>query len=291
MGSSVSRRMWQLLEPYHAIVYFAPKAQETYEAAGLKGGWMGYFASRSAAMGPVTAEVVHATFYNFHPAKVARAIPDAWKFASPERVLEARLEVANTALRDAIDVDREFEDIVSAAAIALRATDVCSAEGRPLFAAHAALPIPEEPHMKLWHAATCLREFRGDGHVNALVLHSVDGCEANVLMAAEGRFDAAVQRSFRGWSEEEWVNAEARLQARELIDEDGELTDRGRALRASIERQTDVLSSHPWEVLGPETTARLADSLNRLDKFIIDSGGVSYPNPMGLTRPDAGAVK
>src|SRR5579872_874960 len=94
----VSRRMWQTLEPYHAMIYFAPEAREAFTNAGLKGYWMGYFASRAAPLGPVPPEVVTATFYNFHPRMVARAIPDAWRFAAPDRILAARYDAASAAL-------------------------------------------------------------------------------------------------------------------------------------------------------------------------------------------------
>lgn len=285
MTLSVARRMWELFETYHAVVYFAPGAKEIYGEAGLKGGWMGYFASRSAAMGPATPDVVTSTFYNFHPSMVARSIPDAWEFSSAERVLEARLRVADSALRRLLGDQVAAEPIAMAAPVASQAVAACSIGGRPLFAAHAAMQIPREPHLELWHAATCLREFRGDGHVNALVLHAIDGCEANVLMAAEGRFDAASQRKFRGWSDEEWEAAEDRLRDRELMDGDG-LTERGWAIRASIERQTDVLSSQPWEALGPATTAHLASVVSDLDRMIIAGKGVPFPNPIGLPLPE-----
>ena len=285
MTLSVARRMWELFETYHAVVYFAPEAKEIYAEAGLKGGWMGYFASRSAAMGPATPDVVTSTFYNFHPSMVARAIPDAWGFSSPERVLEARLRVADMALRRLLADQVAAEPIAMAAPVASQAVEACPIGGRPLFAAHAAMPVPREPHLELWHAATCLREFRGDGHVNALVLHAIDGCEANVLMAAEGRFDAAFQRTFRGWSEEDWKAAENRMRDRELIDDEG-LTERGTAIRASIERQTDVLSSQPWEALGPATTAHLASTVGDLDRVILAGDAVPFPNPMGLSLPE-----
>src|SRR4030095_16888652 len=95
----LARRMWRALEPLHLTVYFSPEPRDAYRQAGLRGGWMGYFASRSAAMGPVPAEVVMATFYNFHPRMVRRAIPDAWGFAAPAKVLEARFAGADAALR------------------------------------------------------------------------------------------------------------------------------------------------------------------------------------------------
>ncbi|MBO0790153.1 MAG: hypothetical protein J2P36_04300, partial [Ktedonobacteraceae bacterium] len=47
----------------------------------------------------VSAAVVTATFYHFHPNMVARALPDAWRIASPEQVLEVRLQAADAALR------------------------------------------------------------------------------------------------------------------------------------------------------------------------------------------------
>src|SRR5947209_7184509 len=96
---SLARQAWTLFEPVHAIVYFSPESQQAFKDAGLRGGWMGYFASRSAAMGPVTADVVIATFHGFHPAMVRRAIPDAWSFSTPERVLEARHTAVDGALR------------------------------------------------------------------------------------------------------------------------------------------------------------------------------------------------
>ena len=59
-------------------------------------------------------------------------------------------------------------------------------QGRPLFAAHAALPWPDEPLLQLWHAQTLLREFRGDGHVACLLSEGVGPLDALVLHAATG---------------------------------------------------------------------------------------------------------
>ena len=43
--------------------------------------------------------VVTALFYNFHPQMVARAIPDAWSYASPAALLDARLAAMDGAMR------------------------------------------------------------------------------------------------------------------------------------------------------------------------------------------------
>ncbi|GCE23397.1 hypothetical protein KDK_71970 [Dictyobacter kobayashii] len=155
-----SRVAWTMLEPYHAMIYFAPEARAAYSAAGLKGYWMGYFASRAAAMGPVPASVVTATFYNFHPAMVARAIPDAWRLSTPEQILSARLGAADAALRRLLGETITSFELTEAAEIARTAAEACTVAGRPLFAGHAALPWPDQPHLVLWHATTLLREFR-----------------------------------------------------------------------------------------------------------------------------------
>ena len=42
------------------------------------------------------------------------------------------------------------------------------------------------PLLVLWQAATILREHRGDGHVAALVVAGLDGCEAHVSFVATG---------------------------------------------------------------------------------------------------------
>jgi hypothetical protein len=281
----VARRMWQALETLHMTVYFAPEPRDAYRRAGLRGGWMGYFASRSAAMGPVPAEVVVATFYNFHPRMVHRAIPDAWGFAPPEAVLAARLEGADAALRRLLGGWAEGPEAAEAAALGRRAMEGRDPAGRPLFAAHATLGWPERPHLALWHAATLYREFRGDGHVACLLADGVDGCEAHVLAAGAGQLPGAFLREYRGWSEEEWAAAAARLQARGLVTGDGRLTEAGRATRAAVEDRTDDLAMAPWRHLGAEGCARLLDLLARPTRLIVQGRGVPFPNPVGLPEP------
>lgn len=285
MQPSLARTLWQLLEPYHAVVYFEPQAKPIYESIGLKGGWMGYFASRSAALGAVPPEVVIATFYNFHPNMVRRALPDAWSFSTPERVLEARYRVVDLALRRLLGDEIRSESVGTAAETARGAAGACSLPGRPLFAAHAALEWPIEPHLALWHAATLLREFRGDGHVLVLASERIDGCEANVLAAVAGSVTAEEQRLARGWSNEEWRQASQRLADRGLVDGGGGLTRKGADLRNHIETRTDELALPPFEAVGETACNRLEHALRELFSSIAEGGGVRYPNPIGLTKP------
>lgn len=274
MDNTVARKMWRTLESYHAMIYFVPEAARAYKELGLKGQSMGYFASRAAAMGPVPADVVIATFYNFSPELVRRAIPDAWRFATPEAILTARLAGVDAALRRMLGDAVESPEVVEAAGLAREATVGCTPEGRPLYAAHAALPWPDAPHLALWHAVTLLREYRGDGHVAALLLAGLDGAEAAVSYAATGESSMAgpmLQRT-RGWSDEAWAAAGARLRARGLLDADGAPTEVGREARAWVEDKTDARAIAPWERLGDASSERLRTLVRPLSKAIVDAG-------------------
>ena len=274
--------MWPAFETYHAHIYFVPEAGEAYRRLGLKGGWMGYFASRAAALGPASAELVTAVFFNFHPAMVARALPDAWELAPPEDVVAARLETADVALRRLIPDHIGSPAEAEAAALAREAVEAPALSGRPLFAALRSLPWPDQPHLVLWHACTLLREHRGDGHVASLTAAGVDGCEAHVTLTATGSVPRDTLQSNRKWSDEEWKAAEDRLRARGWLDAAGRLTDAGRAGRAEVEARTDKLAEEPWRALGPERTERLLELLTPMARAINAAGGVPVPNPVGV---------
>ena len=282
---SYARRMWPAFETYHAHIYFVPEAAEAYRQVGLKGGWMGYFASRSAALGPASPELVTAVFFNFHPAMVARALPDAWSLASPEDVLTARLQTADVALRRLIPDHVGSPAEAEAAALAREAVEAPALSGRPLFAALRSLPWPDDPHLVLWHACTLLREHRGDGHVASLTAAGLDGCEAHVTVTATGTVPRETLQSNRKWSDEEWAAAEERLKSRGWLDAAGNLTDAGRAGRAEVEARTDELAEEPWRALGDERTERLLELLTPMARAINDAGGVPVPNPVGVPAP------
>src|SRR5262245_46495216 len=114
MKRTLPRRLWMLLEPFHSVTYFSPEVADALRDLGLKGFWMGYFAQRSAPFGAVGPRVVTATFYNFRPAMVARAIPDAWTYASPSDVLETRLRAVDETLRRLLGTDVGSDEIALA---------------------------------------------------------------------------------------------------------------------------------------------------------------------------------
>jgi hypothetical protein len=187
-----ARRMWTLYEPVHVVTYFAPEARKAFEAAGLRGFWRGYFAGRAAPL-------AIATFCNFAPSFVRRALPAVWELITPSEALRVREAGAVVALRALIDGSAgqpgpsDRDDVAArsapgllrgAADLLLAVTEDLDVAGRPLGGPNAAQPVPADPFARLWWAATVLREHRGDGHVAALVAAGIDGCEALVLRTA-----------------------------------------------------------------------------------------------------------
>jgi hypothetical protein len=281
-----SRLAWQTLEPYHAMIYFAPEARTHYKEIGLRGFWTGYFASRAAAMGMVSDTVVAATFYNFHPAMVARALENIWQITTPDQILTARLQAADEALQRLLGDVLLSPEIEEAAEITREAVTGCSLAGRPVFAGHLTLAWPVRPHLALWHAITLLREYRGDAHVAALLAENIDGCEAHLTLIGTGSVPREVLQPNRGWNDEEWESAIHRLQMRGLLDEHGMLTPQGQHTRQAIEERTDQLSLPAWQILGEENFARLITLMKPISTMIIDRGGIPMPNPMGVPRPE-----
>jgi len=267
-------RAHRAIEPLHSHHYFTPEHDERFSALGLRPGRMSYFAGRAAPMGAVGAGVVTATFFNFSPSLVAHMIPRAWTLAAPEQVVEARWGIARDSLTRLLGAEvidsAEFAEL---AGLLREACDALTPEGRALYAGHADLGWPGEPLLDLWHAATLLREHRGDGHVAALLHADLNGLEALITHTATGRgFTPQAAQATRGWSDEEWAAESSALMERGLLDGDGALTSEGSDLRARVEAETDVLSADPWLLLGPERTARVIELGKGFSRRLVAAG-------------------
>jgi hypothetical protein len=278
------------LEPLHSMIYFVPEVGEELAELRITRQSDQYFAQRAAAMGAVGPGVVTATFFNFNPALVARSVPGVWSLASPGDVVNARYRAADAALRRLLGEEVSSSSAVTeAATLARKACEGATGEDRPLYAAHADLPWPDEPHLMLWHAVTLLREHRGDAHLHALVSAGLSGIDALVTHVATGKgFTVGFAQKSRGWSPEQWSDASAGLVERGLLDGDGGLTEAGAGLRAEIEEHTTRMSLAPWRHLGAERTARLAEVSRPLSKaalaaFAVDGvfGAASPRGPKG----------
>ncbi|MEU5432695.1 hypothetical protein AB0G73_04885 [Streptomyces sp. NPDC020719] len=255
------RRCHHFVNPLHSTVYFSPDYDKELAGIGVEDPRAAYFAGRAAALGAVGPGTVTATFYNFNHELVARHVPAVWDIASPEDVLAARLRAADSTLRRLLGEEAVASDeMAEAARLALRAAEGCTRHARPLYAAHADLPVPEEPHLAYWHAATLLREHRGDGHLMALLDAGLDPLEALVSHTATGKGMAPRWiLGTRGWRRADWDAAVARLCERGLLDADGELTGAGTALREDVEDRTDRLDLAPYELLGEAGVTRLTE--------------------------------
>ena len=157
------RRMFELVEPI-ATITFSEVPNEAFLALGMRNYWDGYFAGRAAPLGLAPAEVVHAVFYNFAEGEVARHIPWVWGKTTPVEAIAVRERSSATALRGKIGELADSPALVHVADLATRAALSAPTEGRALYAGLRALEVPQEPVARLWHAATLLREHRGDGH-------------------------------------------------------------------------------------------------------------------------------
>ncbi|WP_338749613.1 SCO6745 family protein [Janibacter alittae] len=247
------------LETLHAFGYFAPEVQEELTQLGLRKGRQCYFTSRSAPMGALSSGTVAATFFVFNPSLVAHHMSDVWTRVSPQEVTAARYRGISAGWQRLLP-DLAPDDLAEAAELARSAARACSVAGRPLSAAHADLPWPQEPHLVLFHALTILREHRGDGHVAALLGEGLSGLEALVTHTATGRgFTVSAAKATRGWSDDEWDAAVTDLVDRGVMTPEGGLTEAGRALRREIEAATDRMASDPWQALGEERATRLAE--------------------------------
>ncbi|GAA2142352.1 hypothetical protein GCM10009760_27400 [Kitasatospora kazusensis] len=277
-----ARALWWLFEPVHALTYFSPEGRAAYEAAGLRGYWRGYFAGRSAPLGPVEAAPVIAAFFSFAPAMVERALPDVWQRATPEAALAARVAGA-TATLERVLVTVKPELVERSVATLERAVDGLDCAGRVLASANAVLPRPEGQLARLWHATTVLREHRGDGHVAALVTEGLTGCEALVVRCALDSRREMLQQ-YRGWTDQEWDTATERLTARGWLSPDGTITPAGRARHNALEAATDLAAARVWSGFHRDELDQLAADL----KPIATACRAELPllNPVGLPAGD-----
>jgi Helix-turn-helix family len=279
------------MEAVHGMIYFTADAQEAYAKVGITKPRPGYFASRSAALGAVPAEVVIATFYNFHPGLVRKSMHDVWELTTPEAMIAARYSAADSSLRRAFG-----DEVMGSAELAEAATSTRQAalvacerpEGRPLFAGHVALgwPDDDQPHLVLWHGQTLLREFRGDGHVAALTLEGLTGLEALITHAATGDVPADVLKMSRRWSDDEWQQGIEGLAARGIVDDTGCFTDKGREQRQRIEDATDRLAVAPYEAIGDDAAERLRETGKKFSQLIVDAGLLTVDPRLVRDRDD-----
>jgi hypothetical protein len=267
-----ARRLYGLVEPIHLVTYFSAEPTEALMALGLRNYWDGYFAGRAAPLGRVPADVVHAIFYNFAAGEVARHIPRVWDIATPEEALAAREQGCVAALRRILDDRADTPGLARAAELATTAATSAPTEGRVMYAALRALPVPEEPLARLWHAATLLREHRGDGHIAALVAAGIGGTEAHVLHALSVGIPAEKFGRVHHLPADQLAAVVDGMRARDLVDASGWLTDAGRETKQRVESLTDELAAAAYSNLEPSELDQLIADLEPISAALDAAG-------------------
>ncbi|WP_410606479.1 SCO6745 family protein [Amycolatopsis sp. lyj-109] len=280
------RRCHNYLNALHSTIYFSPELGKDLADLGIGDPMAAYFLGRAAPLGPVGPGVVTATFYGFAHELIAQHVPHAWSLAPPEVVLAARLRAVDATMRSFLSEETlGSPELAEAAELALRATEGCVRPAHPLYAAHADLVVPDSPHLALWHAATLLREHRGDTHFAVLVNAELDGLESLVSHSAssDGMAKEMVMTK-RGWTQEDWTAAEDRLRRRRLLTAEGALTGAGLSLRRHLEKETDRLDRHPYEHLGAAGVRRLTELGAGFTKAAAEAGAFPAPLAEFFTR-------
>lgn len=263
--TSPARALRDAIEPIATICFWSKPVYDEYAAVGLDF-LGGYVWGRSCVLGEPEGTVVAAAFGVFEPGLIVGLYDASRKICPVAKVRAAKERGAVAALRQVLG----GEDIGPVAAVLRRAAEAADPTGRALHAGLASMPWPTDPYGQLWHAASILREHRGDGHLAVLVAEGLDGLEANILTEARVGWSPGAYTGSRAWTPEAMDAATRRLIGRGLL-ADGALTATGRAQRDEIELRTDRSVDRAVAAAGPELSAAI-DQLNHWSQQIIDAG-------------------
>src|SRR5829696_5347049 len=297
-----AQRLWQAAEAVHAIVYFDRDVRRAVRAAGAPGFWAGYFGTRLAPLRTVDPWLATSVLYVFAPGMVTEHLPssdDGARSDEARRIAVAALlsrlgapssagAASATSVTSAesggsgVSGAPPAEAWLAAVDLVRRLAEACEVGGRPLFAAHAGRPWPEDPHLALWHGVTLLREHRGDGHLHVLAGEGLSGCEAMVLALrwrGQGEAGDDSAAADRGWSDDDIAHAYAGLAERGWVGPDRALTDAGHRARAAIEAATDARSVP--RAADPATIEAAAAALEPFASLTLPT--IPARNPIGIT--------
>jgi hypothetical protein len=212
---------------------------------------------------------VDALFYNFAPGEVARHIPKVWSTTTPEAAIAARQTGCAKALRRILGDHVDTPAFARATELLLEAATSAPFEGRPMYAALRSIPIPDDPVARLFHAASLLREHRGDGHIAALMIEGVGGLEAHVLLALDMGMPAEGFGRVHHLPAAELAAVIDGMRDRGLIGDDGWLSVLGRVVKQRVEALTDDLAAKPYQSLEPAELEELVAALEPLAAMLV----------------------
>ena len=257
MPDSPARRLRDALEPIGTQGWWARGVYEHPALQKLQS-FEKYVWGRAASLGEPSAPVVVAAFGVFEPTFLARAYDGARKLVPREEMLEARAAGATAALAEVL----RDADIASLSEPLLAAVQDLDVLARPLFGGLRDLPLPQDPHGRLWRAAELVREHRGDGHLGACLAAGLDAIETNILTELWTGYAPGEYAATRGFSNERIAATLMRLEERGWVS-GGRLTDEGLTARLGIEEATDRSQQELIERIGDQ----VEDLIKRADRF------------------------
>ena len=280
-----ARTLASVIEPIAGQAQFALEAHENYVRLGFdpSSGWSGttplpdrasFFAGRGSVLGQVPGTVIAAAFAVFNPDVVVPLVTKAWTLTNAPTMWAARESGAVAQLQRILH-GAESSTMIAAADRLLATTAHLPLHGRVFFAGQRNLPIPDDPHARLWRAADRLREFRGDSHIIAWSSEGLSPIEVGLLGDQYWGLEPRAHTAGRGWPDDQLSGAEDALQGRGLMSA-GRITDAGFALRDRIEQRTDDLVAPVIADLGGELDA-VVDTLRPWADAIVAGGGYLSP--------------
>ena len=170
---------------------------------------------------------------------------------------------------------RILGDLIYTPAFA-RAVDLLTAaalsaplEVRPMYAALRTLPVPDAAVARLFHAASLLREHRGDGHIAALMAEGIGGLEAHVLVALDLGMPAEEFGRIHHLPAAQLSALVDGMKDRGLVADDGGYTRAGRETKQRIEALTDDLAVAPYLLLDAAEIDELTAALEPLAAALV----------------------
>ena len=122
---------------------------------------------------------------------------------------------------------------------------------------------------RLFHAASLLREHRGDGHIAALMTEGIGGLEAHVLLSLAMDMPAERFGRIHHLPAPQLAAVIDGMSERGLIGEDGWLSETGRAVKQRVEALTDDLAATPYDSLEPDELEELVTTLEPLAGLLL----------------------
>lgn len=289
--STKARALGAVLEPFVGQVYFSRECHANYVALGFQPSpgemngvalpeGVAYFTSRGSLMGQVPGELVAAAFAVFNPDVVVPSVRAGWQITDAPTVCRARRDGAVATLERILGA--KPGGVAKVRAILQRAVATLRPEGRPLYAGTLSQPVPDTDLGACWHYGDMLREYRGDAHTAAWIAAGLDATEIGLLTELFWGLPLKSYSRTRGWSENDYAAALDRLQSRGLV-ADGGFTDRGRALRESVEVATDEQMRGALHAIGDDFDLLVA-ALGPWSKTVQSAKGYPESGPHELAE-------